>query len=144
MQQAVPAFAMMPGVQRTASPPSTVAMVVTPAASAAHADSSQRSLPAVTSEAAELLPTAAVSAELSSIIASPLSQFVPENLGDPEQEDILGHCRDTARLVNQLAAALRGLEADVNALRQENKTLRKTLSHGAVRSTLRSQAAEGD
>eukprot|EP00439_Symbiodinium_sp_Y106_P005622 s2773_g1.t1 len=41
--------------------------------------------------------------------------------------DILEHCRDTAKLVKQLASVLKGLEADVESLRRENHSLRKTV-----------------
>eukprot|EP00913_Durusdinium_trenchii_P025126 g23586.t1 len=43
------------------------------------------------------------------------------------RQDILEHCRDTAKLVKQLASVLKGLEADVESLRRENVSLRKTV-----------------
>ncbi|CAE7836964.1 unnamed protein product, partial [Symbiodinium microadriaticum] len=46
---------------------------------------------------------------------------------DGSQQDILEHCRDTAKLVKQLASVLKGLEADVESLRRENHSLRKTV-----------------
>lgn len=67
-------------------------------------------------------------ADLSSIhVLSPS----PGNDKDDKQQDILEHCRDTAKLVKQLASVLKGLEADVDSLRKENYSLRKTMQHQA-------------
>jgi len=67
-------------------------------------------------------------ADLSSIhVLSP----APVSEQDPtSQQDILEHCRDTAKLVKQLASVLKGLEADVESLRRENRSLRKTVIPG--------------
>lgn len=46
---------------------------------------------------------------------------------DPHKEELLEHCRDTAKLVNQLASVLKGLESDVDSLRRENNSLRNTM-----------------
>lgn len=46
---------------------------------------------------------------------------------DTQKEEILEQCRDTSKLVSQLAAVLRGLEADVEGLRRENQNLKKTM-----------------
>eukprot|EP00927_Polykrikos_kofoidii_P034548 TRINITY_DN29297_c0_g1_i1.p1 TRINITY_DN29297_c0_g1~~TRINITY_DN29297_c0_g1_i1.p1 ORF type:complete len:1542 (+),score=258.49 TRINITY_DN29297_c0_g1_i1:62-4627(+) len=65
------------------------------------------------------------------ILAADLESF--RELGTPgvpvcSEKEILDHCRDTSRLVNQLAAVLKGLEADVDSLRKENKSLRNTMA----------------
>jgi len=44
-----------------------------------------------------------------------------------EKEEILEHCRDTTKLVNQLTSALRNLELDVSNLKRENQSLRQTM-----------------
>jgi len=71
--------------------------------------------------------------DISSIHAlSPLSRSelqIPE-LADADQKHILDHCRDTTKMVNQLAAVLKGLEADVDNLRKENQNLRQTVAQG--------------
>lgn len=56
-----------------------------------------------------------------------LSQQVEKEKEEGNQQDILEHCRDTAKLVKQLASVLKGLEADVESLRRENHSLRKTV-----------------
>jgi len=40
----------------------------------------------------------------------------------------LGQCKDTSLLVSQLAQALKGLEADLEHLRQENRSLKQTVA----------------
>lgn len=56
-----------------------------------------------------------------------LSQQAEREKEEGNQQDILEHCRDTAKLVKQLASVLKGLEADVESLRRENHSLRKTV-----------------
>jgi len=73
--------------------------------------------------------------DISSIQAlSPLSHSemaVPELQDKAERQEILDSCKDyTTKLVNQLAAVLKGLEADVDSLRRENRSLRKTVAQG--------------
>lgn len=55
--------------------------------------------------------------------------------GESDEQSILAQCRDTTKLVSQLAAALKGLEADVVSLRRENKSLRKSMSGVQLPST---------
>jgi hypothetical protein len=52
-------------------------------------------------------------------MACPASQA-----GSDEHEDVLDSCWNTSHLVNQLAATLKSLEADVDSLRKENQQLR--------------------
>mmetsp|Transcript_37438 Transcript_37438/g.67676 ORF Transcript_37438/g.67676 Transcript_37438/m.67676 type:complete len:1262 (+) Transcript_37438:69-3854(+) len=52
---------------------------------------------------------------------------VAEKEENGNSQDILEHCRDTAKLVKQLASVLKGLEADVDCLRKENRSLRRTV-----------------
>jgi len=83
---------------------------------------------------AQQLPVAAVvpqlavaEQDLSSIhVASPMN--CSELGGMHDQHEILDHCRDTMKIVNQLAAVLKGLEEDVDSLRRENRNLRKSMS----------------
>jgi len=46
---------------------------------------------------------------------------------DKGGHEILEHCRDTQKLVSQMASVLRGLEADMGSLRQENRDLRVSM-----------------
>lgn len=50
----------------------------------------------------------------------------------PEKQESQDQLRDSTELVNQLAAVLKGLEADVDSLRRENRSLRKTATQGPV------------
>jgi len=51
-----------------------------------------------------------------------------ELVGLHDQQEPVDHCMDTTRLVSELAAALKELEADVISLRHENRSLRETMS----------------
>lgn len=59
--------------------------------------------------------------------------------GVVDKEGILERCYDTTRLVSQLASVLKGLEADVHNLRQENRNLRKTACASAAIELARQQ-----
>jgi len=48
--------------------------------------------------------------------------------GMHDQQEPVDHCMDTTRIVSELAAALKGLEADVISLRHENRSLREAMS----------------
>jgi len=67
-----------------------------------------------------------------SSIPPPLS---PTDSNRADKEDVLEQCRDTTKLVTQLASVIRGLESDVDSLRRENRNLRKTVSANQVELT---------
>lgn len=69
----------------------------------------------------------AIEQELSSI--HPISPGGHETVDD--KEDLFEHCKDTTKLVSQLASVIRGLESDVEHLRRENRNLRKTVCANA-------------
>jgi hypothetical protein len=83
----------------------------------------------------ELEQAAPIDQDISSIHAlSPLSrselQLQLPAMHGTEKQDILDHCRDTTKLVNQLASALKGLEAEMDGIRRENRNLRRTMAQG--------------
>jgi len=56
-----------------------------------------------------------------------------------DKEDMFEQCRDTTKLVTQLASVIRGLEADVDSLRRENRSLRKTICASQTQESTRQQ-----